>query len=578
MALRKARSGGSDGLLPGFSGLTEIGGGAFATVYRAVEAGTGRPVALKILKVDTIHAHLIETFHHEIQALAQVSDHPNIVTLYRPATTTDGRPVLVLELCRGSLASQVRTGGPLDAQEATRVGVKIAGALETAHRNGFLHRDMKPQNILVTKSGEPALADFGVAALQASAQSTAGVFGFTTLHAAPEMLEGHHLSPATDIYGLASTMYQLLTGQAPFASFDNEAPASVILRILRDPVRPLRAEHIPLALSDLLEAALSKEPERRPRTALEFAVALQTVESAAGWPVTDFLAWGEEGAPAPERTPSAAPAPTPGPDPSGSEQLYPSAPSVRVEGVEALGSRPTLPPLLPSAPEPAGGPPPDPAPGTAVPAPPPAPLPGAAMRAAPPSVPPPPSASSASPPAPAPAPPPASTAPPAGPAAANPPAAPTAMRAAPPLPPPAPSARRAPSVARPEPGVRNVVAPAQGGRGQPSPPLEAPAEPLAPLQPRSPEVPVPGHWTSVGSPPERPVFVEPDPAESARPGGESVYERTMEVSSLFGPSRSAGPMEDGPEATRRVPLYAVAGLAIAAAVVLAAVLLIAGII
>ena len=104
---------------------------------------------------------------------------------------------------------------------------------------------MKPHNILVTQFGEPALGDFGVAALQASAQATAGVFGFTTLHAAPEMLEGHHLSPATDVYGLASTMYQLLTGSAPFATFDNEAPASVILRIIRDPVRPLRADEHP---------------------------------------------------------------------------------------------------------------------------------------------------------------------------------------------------------------------------------------------------------------------------------------------------------------------------------------------
>ncbi len=294
MVRRKTREDGSSPL-PGYADLQEIGGGAFATVFKAVEVDTGRPVALKILKVDTIHARLIETFHHEIQALAAVSDHPNIVTLYRPSNTTDGRPVLVLELCRESLGQQLRTGGPIAPADVTRIGIKIAGALETAHRNGFLHRDMKPQNILVTQFGEPALADFGVAALQASAQLTAGVFGFTTLHAAPEMLEGHHLSPATDIYGLASTMYQLLTGQAPFASYDNEAPASVILRILRDPVRPLRAEHIPLYLADLLEAALSKEPEGRPRSALEFAQALQRMEAAQGWPETTFVAWGQEG-------------------------------------------------------------------------------------------------------------------------------------------------------------------------------------------------------------------------------------------------------------------------------------------
>ena len=291
---RKARDT-AGSILPGYADLREIGGGAFATVFKAVEVETGRPVALKILKVDTIHAQLLETFTHEIQALAAVSDHPNIVTLYRPSNTIDGRPVLVLELCRESLAQQLRTRGPIDAPDVTRIGIKIAGALETAHRNGFLHRDMKPQNILVTQFGEPALADFGVAALQASAQLTAGVFGFTTLHAAPEMLEGQHLSPATDIYGLASTMYQLLTGRAPFASYDNEAPASVILRILRDPVRPLRDENVPLELADLLEGALSKEPDGRPRSALAFAQMLQRIETAQGWPETTFVAWGQEG-------------------------------------------------------------------------------------------------------------------------------------------------------------------------------------------------------------------------------------------------------------------------------------------
>lgn len=303
MVRRKGR-GNTTVMLPGYTDLDEIGGGALATVFKATEAETGRPVALKVLKLDTIHADLLETFQREIQALAAVSGHPNIVTLYRPCTTADGRPALVLELCRESLAQQLRDRGPLPAADVARVGVKIAGALETAHRNGFLHRDIKPQNLLVTFFGEPALADFGVAALQASAQATVGTFGFTTLHAAPEMLLGHHLSPATDVYGLASTMYQLLTGRAPFNSFDNEAPASVILRILHDPVPALRSETVPLQLADLLEAAMSKQPEGRPRTASDFARALQAVEADEGWAVTAFTAWGEDG---PEPAPAGGP-------------------------------------------------------------------------------------------------------------------------------------------------------------------------------------------------------------------------------------------------------------------------------
>lgn len=639
MAFRKPKPAAVESPLPGYSELTEIGGGAFATVYRAVEAGTGRAVALKILKVDTIHAHLIETFHQEIQALAKVSDHPNIVTLYRPATTSDGRPVLVLELCRGSLGSRVRTEGPMDPQEVTRIGVKIAGALETAHRNGFLHRDMKPQNILVTNVAEPALADFGVAALQASAQATAGVFGFTTLHAAPEMLEGQHLSPATDVYGLASTMYQLLTGKAPFASYENEAPASVILRILRDPVRPLRSEHIPLALSELLEAALSKQPEGRPRTALEFARALHSVEEKAAWPGTDFLAWGEEGDPV-RSGPVAAPGPAGFPSwPAGGESLHPTAPSVRVEGFESSADRFRLPPLLPAGP-----------PSPSVPASPPA----AAATAAPAA------AATAAPAATDPAPPPAAMTPPpaGGPASVGEPAAPAGgpaddEPAAPagrfPDPPPAspPAPRRSPAVAAPEPGERRVVIPEQGSRGQPSPPIRKPAEPLPPLgsapQPASPAAPggppsPPPPPGGIGSPPAapeapsrpeptgsdpapgahaapappsplsplssdlpplppapapgaadavaparpappRPVFVDPEPVSGTRRSGaapsvgESVYEETMAVSRLFTASQTQDP---APEASR-IPVWIVAGLGVAVAVIVVAVLLLTGI-
>jgi serine/threonine-protein kinase PknK len=320
----------------GYRDAVEIGSGAFATVYRAIEIDTNRPVALKILKIDAVHPPLIEAFARETQALAMVSDHPNIVTLYRPLSTPDGRPVLVLELCRESLAQQVRRDGPLPARTVTTVGIKISGALETAHRHLFLHRDMKPQNILATQFDEPALGGFGVAALQASARATAGVFGFTTLHAAPEMLEGHHLSAATDVYGLASTMYQLLTGSAPFAAFDNEAPASVILRIIRDPVRPLRAEDIPIGLSDLLEAGLSKDPGQRPGSAVEFADGLVAVEAAAGWPPTSYVAWGQGSRVSPS-DPAAPPA----------GAASPISPALALPPRSAPRSEP--PPLLPPA-------------------------------------------------------------------------------------------------------------------------------------------------------------------------------------------------------------------------------------
>ncbi|HUZ20944.1 MAG TPA: protein kinase [Acidimicrobiales bacterium] len=292
MLKRNRRSNESE-LFPGFSDVVEIGDGGFSTVYRAREIDTNRLVALKLLRIaPDVSEHALESFRRETVALGALSAHPNIVTLYRTMTTSSSRPVLVLELCTGSMAERVRAAGRLPVYEAVATAVKIAGALETAHRSGMLHRDVKPQNILITEYGEPALADFGVARLQTKALVTGGVFGFTTLHAAPELLEGSKASPGTDVYGLASTLYHLVAGQAAFRAFDGEAPAAVALRILRDPVQPILMEGVPIALSDLLVQAMSKEPTDRPVSAAAFADRLRMIESEYGWPVTTYTVAG----------------------------------------------------------------------------------------------------------------------------------------------------------------------------------------------------------------------------------------------------------------------------------------------
>jgi serine/threonine protein kinase len=292
MRARKSPRSAAASTFPGYTNIVEIATGSFASVYRAVELGTGRAVALKVLRVADTSPHVVEAFKKELGALALLSNHPNVTTLYRTFFTPEGRPVLVLELCRESLAQRIRQSGPMPPPEVIEVGVKVAGALATAHRSGLLHRDMKPQNILVSQFGEPVLADFGVVALQASAQSTEGVFGFTTLHAPPEALEGQPLSPAADIYGLASSMYQMLLGRGPFAAYEGEAPASVILRILRDPAPRAPITAVPVALADLLQAALAKDPEQRPRTAEAFAESLRDIQADEGWPKTPYVVWG----------------------------------------------------------------------------------------------------------------------------------------------------------------------------------------------------------------------------------------------------------------------------------------------
>jgi hypothetical protein len=171
--------------------------------------------------------------------------------------------------------------------------LRVAGALETAHRAGFLHRDIKPANVLFTEFGEPALSDFGVAALQTATQGFAGASGPKLVHAAPELLEANRLSAATDVYGLASTLYEALCGRAPFVAFEGEGAASVILRILRDPPPPLRVDGAPAALSALLERSLAKDPEQRPHSAHAFAQALHEIELSCGWPRSPYVAPGD---------------------------------------------------------------------------------------------------------------------------------------------------------------------------------------------------------------------------------------------------------------------------------------------
>jgi serine/threonine-protein kinase PknK len=213
--------------------------------------------------------------------------------MYDSFTLPDGRPVLVLELCSGSLAQHlagVSESGALPAHEAVAIAAKLAGALETAHRGGVLHRDVRPENVLITAYGEPALSEFGVSRLRsAGVPATAELFDFPGPHVAPELLLGQEATAATDVYGLASLLYQLLAGLPPMAAYAGEMPSATILRILRDPARPIDAPEVPYALSDLLLWALAKDPAQRPPSAAWFAEELGRIEARNGWSRTPSL-------------------------------------------------------------------------------------------------------------------------------------------------------------------------------------------------------------------------------------------------------------------------------------------------
>ena len=266
-----------------------LAGGEHSTVYRATELATGRSVALKVVNVEDISPRELEAFARESAVLSALSAHPNIVTMYGSFVLPDGRPVLVLELCVGSLARRLADHGPMSVPDAVAMAVKLAGALETAHRGGVLHRDVRPENVLITEYGEPALADFGVARLRSSTPAALELFDFPGPHVAPELLLGQEATAATDVYGLASTLYQMLTGAPPLAAFAGETPSATILRILRDPARPIERADVPYALSDLLLWGLAKEPAQRPPSLAWFAEELARIESRSSWNHTTSL-------------------------------------------------------------------------------------------------------------------------------------------------------------------------------------------------------------------------------------------------------------------------------------------------
>jgi serine/threonine-protein kinase PknK len=266
-----------------FRDVVRISEGPHATVYAARDPENHRPVALKVLTVGGASRFDLEAFDREAAVLARLSSHPHIVTLYETFTLADGRPVLVLELCQQSLAEQ-----RFSPAAAVSFGIKIAGALETAHSGGVLHRNVRPENVLLTASGQPALADFAVARLRTSDSAGAdiGLPHFPGMHVAPELLLGGEAVAATDVYGLAATLHTLLTGQPPLPVYAGEVPAASILRILRDEVRPVAGPGVPLELADLLRWALAKDPANRPPTVAWFAEELTRIETHNGWPRT----------------------------------------------------------------------------------------------------------------------------------------------------------------------------------------------------------------------------------------------------------------------------------------------------
>lgn len=227
--------------------------------------------------------------------MGRLSSHPHIVTVHQAGHTASGNPYILMAYeDGGSLADRIAAGAATSWGAVVSAGIAIAGALETAHSAGVLHRDVKPENILISRYGAPKLADFGLARpLRQAGPDRAGRVTASVLHTAPEVLRGEPASAASDVYALASTLFAWLSGAAAYAPSADEPSTDTVDRVLRrvatDPVPDLRPRGVPGPVCAALERAMAKLPGSRQPTAAEFAADLQRAQRASGQPVTELV-------------------------------------------------------------------------------------------------------------------------------------------------------------------------------------------------------------------------------------------------------------------------------------------------
>ena len=244
------------------SGL--LGAGGMAEVFLAHDRILGRDLALKVLKEHYAKdERFVGRFRREARSAAALN-HPNVVQIYDQGRAEDGRYYIAMEYVPGgSLEDLILRRGPLGPSEAARLASQVAEALHAAHIRGIVHRDIKPQNVLLDKAGNAKVADFGIA-LAASRTSTSGtnlLFG-TPSYMSPEQAMGERVGPESDLYSLGVVLYEMLTGTVPFAA--EGALATAMKHLTELPLPPTkRNASVPEAMDALVMKLLSKDPEDR---------------------------------------------------------------------------------------------------------------------------------------------------------------------------------------------------------------------------------------------------------------------------------------------------------------------------
>lgn len=254
----------------------EIGAGAQATVYRAHDTAADRQVAVKVLSVDLAHDETLRArFAREARVVAEL-DHPAVVPVHDAGEVAGQAYICMALVDGGSLHTRLAAEGALPAGEAVAVLRRVADALDHAHRAGLVHRDVKPGNILLDRSGTAWLSDFGLARVTAEAQrlTRTGMWVGTLEYMAPEQIRAQRVGPAADLYALAAVAYEALTGRPPFVRGN---PADLMQAHLADAPRPASAVRPEVAAADaVLARGLAKEPDAR------FASAAALVHALSG--------------------------------------------------------------------------------------------------------------------------------------------------------------------------------------------------------------------------------------------------------------------------------------------------------
>ena len=266
--------------------LEKIGNGGMATVYKAKCHVLNRFVAVKVLKEEfTTDEEFIRRFNIEAQSAAGLT-HPNIVSVY-DVGHEDNIYYIVMELIQGKTLKQIISeSGILPWKWSVNIAIQIASALEAAHKNNIVHRDIKPHNIIITEDGVAKVTDFGIA--KAVSNSTITAFGTTigSVHYfSPEHARGGYTDAKSDLYSLGIVMYEMLTGRVPF---DADTPVSIALKHMQEkPVEPIKLNpSIPLAVNQIIMKAMRKDPNERYQSATEM---LRDLNAALKNPEGNFV-------------------------------------------------------------------------------------------------------------------------------------------------------------------------------------------------------------------------------------------------------------------------------------------------